>query len=220
MISIIITTYNDSEHLIKTIASCLIQDIKPEIIIVDDCSTNPIKGKIMDFIHTCCKFIRNEENIGLAESRDKGIKSAKEEFILPLDTEDWLYPDILGRMLKEIGDSDILYGNMTEHARGRICVPPGKYGITREGMLKMNQLWCTSLFRKSIWEKVGGYENGYHTSYEDFNFWNKCLMAGAKFKYVDMLIYNHTLNPNSMLSQLHVHTDYYNELAKKPLYEK
>jgi len=218
MISVIIPTYNDSEFLFRTIASCLVQDEDIEIIVVDDCSTRPIMPTSLSIIDTFCSYIKRNENGGLAEARDTGIKTARGEFILPLDCQDYLYPDVLGRMLKEIKDADIVYGNMTEVSHGKVHVPPGKDGITKEGMMKCNQLWCTSMFRKSLWEKVGGYSNGLHTSYEDYTMWNKCLMAGAKFKYIDLLIYNHTKNPDSMLSRLHKNTDYYNDLARLPLY--
>jgi len=216
-VSIIITSYNDADYLTETIASCFVQDIKAEVIVVDDCSTDfliPSQLVISDL----CRVIKNQENLGLAESRDEGIKRAKGEFILCLDTQDWLYPHVLGKMVKAIENVDIVYGNMTEKDDGPVHIPPGKDGITIEGMKKLNQLWCTSLFKKSIWEKVGGYKNGLHTSYEDYFYFNKCLMAGAKFKYINELIYRHTYNPNSMLSKLHKNTDYYNELARQPLY--
>lgn len=220
MISIIIPYYNDSKYLPKTLGSCLIQDTPVEIIVINDNSiilASAIIRMLIDAISD--QYIVNLDNVGLAESRDKGIEAAKGEFILPLDTGDWLYPNILSKMLNTIQDVDIVYGDMTERNDGKILIPPGKNGITIEGMKKLNQLWCTSLFKKSIWEKVNGYKNGLHTSYEDYFFYNKCLMAGAKFKYIPEIIYRHTYNPNSMLSQLHKRTDYFNELARQPLYK-
>jgi teichuronic acid biosynthesis glycosyltransferase TuaG len=217
MISIIIPTYNDSENLVKTIASCLVQDVESELIVVDDCSTKRIDDTTMNFIQSFCTFIVTEHNLGLAEARDEGIKVAHGEFILPLDTGDWLYPHVLGKMASAMEYADVVFGNMDEKDGGRIHLPPGRNGITKEGMLEMNQLWCTSLFRRSLWETVHGYANGLHTSYEDYFYFNKCLMAGATFKYIPTLIYRHTFNPNSMLSKLHKDTDYYNNLARRPL---
>jgi len=220
-VSIVITHYNDYEYLSATLGSCLVQDVPIEIILVNDSANVSFKyffkyTKLISGVID--NYIVNQQNIGLAESRDIGIKVAKNDLIICLDTQDWLYPHVLGKMVKAIEDVDIVYGNMTEKDDGHIHVPPGKDGITIEGMKKLNQLWCTSLFRKSIWEKVDGFKNGLHTSYEDYFMYNKCLMAGAKFKYINELIYRHTYNPNSMLSKLHKNTDYYNELARQPLY--
>lgn len=193
------------------------QDIPVEIVVINDCSYPP-KGRparLIDMISD--RYIINKENLGLAESRDEGIRAARYDYIMPLDCGDWLYPNVLGRMMELMGD--VVYGNMTERDDGNVHVPPGKNGITREGMMKMNQLWCSSLFKKSMWEKVGGYKTGLKTSYEDYTFWNKCLMAGAKFKYIHETIYRHQYDPKSMLSTLHERTDYFNELARRPLYE-
>lgn len=219
MVSIIIPTYNDSEHLIKTVASCLVQDVDCEIVVVNDASTKPIPDNVFDFLFIVgAVYTSNPVNVGLAQSRDNGISMSSGEYILPLDTGDWLYPHIVGTMLKEIDGYDVVHGDMTERDDDRILKPPGKDGVSVDGMKKINQVWCTHLFRRSLWEKVGGYANGLHTSYEDYNFNCKCVVAGARFKYIPRLIYRHTYNPNSMLSVLHKRTDYYNELARQPLY--
>ena len=218
-VSIIIPFHNDWENIPITLGSCLMQDIPVEIVVVNDCSTPPMgrPARLIDMIAD--RYLINRENLGLAESRDEGIRAAKHDYIIPIDCMDWLYPNVLGRMIELMDGVDVVYGNMTERDGGPICVPPGKNGITREGMMKMNQLWCSSLFRKSLWEKVGGYKTVLKTSYEDYTFWNKCLMAGAKFRYIDLLVYRHQYDPNSMLSKLHQHTEYFNELARQPLYE-
>ena len=217
-LSIIITTFNDWEYIRRTIASCFMQDVWPEIVVVND--GGHVFFKVDDFIRNAwCTYVELDENVGLAEARDAGIKKARNDNILPLDTVDWLHVDVLGDMLCAFdGGVDVVYGNMTVDDVSVVYKPPGKDGITVDGMKKINQLWCTSMFRKSIWEKVGGYSNGLHTSYEDYFYFCKCLMAGAKFQYIDKTIYNHTHNPNSMLSKLHKNTDYYNNLARQPLF--
>lgn len=218
-VSIIIPFHNDWEEIPITLGSCLMQDVPVEIVVVNDYSTTPMgrPARLIDMVSD--RYLINRENLGLAESRDEGIRAAKYEYIMPLDCGDWLYPEVLEKMVKAIDMFDVVYGNMTETNDGLICIPPGIHGVTRIGMMQMNQLWCSSLFRKSIWEKVGGYKTGLKTSYEDYTFWNKCLMAGAKFRYINLTVYRHQFNPNSMLSKLHKQTEYFNELARKPLYE-
>jgi glycosyltransferase involved in cell wall biosynthesis len=219
MISAIIPFHNDWENIPITLGSCLMQDVPLEIMVVNDCSTPPMgkSARLIDMIAD--RYIINKENLGLAETRDEGIKACKYDYIIPLDCGDWLYPNVLGRMAQLIDGVDVVYGNMTEKDDGPVCVPPGRDGITIGGMMKMNQLWCSSLLRKDLWAKVGGYKTGLKTSYEDYTFWNKCLMAGAKFRYINATVYRHQYNPNSMLSTLHERTEYFNNLARRPLYE-
>jgi glycosyltransferase involved in cell wall biosynthesis len=218
LVSVVITTYNDSQYLIKTVASCLVQDVDAQIVVVDDCSAEKMSDTTMNFLYAAgCHVLWHNKNKGLAEARDTGIRYANCEYILPLDTMDWCWPHVLGSMVKAMKDADVVYGNMDERDGEPICPPPGANGITRDNMMVMNQLWCSSMFRKSLWEKVGGYRNCFHTSYEDYFFFNKCVMAGARFKYLNLLIYRHTPNENSMLSKLNKNTDFYNDLARKPL---
>lgn len=218
MISVIIPTYHDSECLVKAIASCLVQDTPIEIIVINDDPSKVLPINVHMILSACNgKIINNSKNIGLAESRDAGIRIASGEWFLPLDTGDHLMADVLGYMLKSTPGADVVFGNMVEEPFGLVCVPPGKDGVTRKKLMERNQIWCTSLFRKDLWENVGGYTNGLHTSYEDYTFLNKCFMAGARFKYIDIVIYQHTKNPNSMLSRLAKETDKYNELARRPL---
>ena len=217
MISVIIPTHNDSDLLLKTVASCFVQDVPVEVVVVDDCSDQCLNYWMEAVICNLCRYVRLDKNVGLAQARDCGIKASRYNYTLPLDTGDWLYPHVLGDMLSAIIDADVVFGNMDEIDGGVVYRPDGEHGVTKAGMMKCNQLWATSLFRKSVWEKVGGYENGLQTSYEDYAFWNKIIRAGGGFKYIDRLIYRHTHNPKSMLSKLHENTDYYKELARKPL---
>ena len=70
MVSIIIPTFNDSEHLIKTIASCLVQNTDTEIIVVNDASTKPISENVLNFMAVVgVHYMVHLENKGLAESR-------------------------------------------------------------------------------------------------------------------------------------------------------
>jgi hypothetical protein len=84
-------------------------------------------------------------------------------------------------------------------------------------MMRRNPIFSSSLFRKRIWEKVGGYLVREGPHYEDWNLWNKCFMAGAVFKYVDVLVYEHVERPDSMLHKLDTDKSKYVEIATQPL---
>lgn len=92
LVSVIITTYNRPEMLIRACKSVFSQTYRNiEIIIVDDNST-------VDFSYTIdelnilspfpIKFIKNSTNRGACYSRNKGIKLALGDFITGLDDDD------------------------------------------------------------------------------------------------------------------------------------
>ena len=98
MISIIVPVYNVEKYLFECINSILIQSYQDfEIICIDDASTDS-SGEILDDFtkkDPRIKIIKNEKNIGLGPSRNRGIEAAKGEYILFLDGDDWYSPDAL-----------------------------------------------------------------------------------------------------------------------------
>ena len=92
MVSVVLTTYNRPELLIKALESVKDQTFQPkEIILVDDSSdqnaTDFIKKRLSDDII----YIRHERNLGLAAVRNTGIKEYRGELIAFVDDDDqWL----------------------------------------------------------------------------------------------------------------------------------
>ena len=97
-VSLIIPVYKQ-ERFIKKIYGCLehqsLKDI--EIIFVDDCSpdnSSEIIKELME-IDKRIVYIKNEINIGVFHSRNKGVLKARGEYIHLTDIDDYLLNDIL-----------------------------------------------------------------------------------------------------------------------------
>lgn len=108
--SIIIPVYNTSTTLRRTLASVLNQTYKNiEVIIVNDFSTDNSLEIIKDYssIDSRIQVINNESNYGLLYNRIKGIHLAKSEYILFLDSDDWLELNTLEILYKKINNSNI-----------------------------------------------------------------------------------------------------------------
>tara|TARA_B100001057_G_scaffold499682_1_gene611280 strand:+ start:2243 stop:3487 length:1245 start_codon:yes stop_codon:yes gene_type:complete len=97
--SIIITNYNYSKYLARCLRSCfnqsLIRDLY-EIILIDDCSTdNSIEIAETFKDERNFYLIKNNENLGVAASANKGILKSKAEFIVRVDADDFVSNDFL-----------------------------------------------------------------------------------------------------------------------------
>ena len=111
-LSIIVPIYNVAPYLRKCVDSLLAQDISDyEIILVDDGSTDN-SGAIADEIlnaHSLiasspyCPTIRviHQENAGLSAARNTGIAAAQGDYILFVDSDDYLQPNTLGTLLEQ-----------------------------------------------------------------------------------------------------------------------
>lgn len=91
-VSIIITNYNYGRYLERAIRSCLNQSLSRgefEIIVVDDCSTDESHVVLKNF-ESEVRIIKNDMNLGLSASRNKGIRSAYGQYVMNLDADDYL----------------------------------------------------------------------------------------------------------------------------------
>ena len=104
LFSIIIPVYNTEKYLNKCIKSVIDQKHnKTEIILIEDCSTDSSLKVCNSFKNNpLVNIIRHKKNLGVSISRNDGILAAKGEYILFLDSDDWLYPGCLRNIEKLI----------------------------------------------------------------------------------------------------------------------
>lgn len=99
-ISVILPCYNTEKFLDVCINSLIIQTAENfEIIAVNDGSTDSTP-KILENYSKFDKRIKiiNKENGGLSSARNEGMNHAKGEYIVFVDSDDWLAPDFLEKM--------------------------------------------------------------------------------------------------------------------------
>lgn len=97
-ISVIIPVYNAERHLINCIKSVLNQDISQdfledvEIVLINDGSSDKSEKIIKKFASQYPTIIKyfTKENTGVADTRNLGIEKATGEYILFLDSDDYL----------------------------------------------------------------------------------------------------------------------------------
>ena len=106
-ISIIVPVYNVEEYLDECINSLLNQKYDNyEIIIVDDGSTDN-SGKICDEYKKKYDIIQvyHKKNSGLSDTRNYGIKKASGDYLMFVDSDDYIEKNILEKITKKIESS-------------------------------------------------------------------------------------------------------------------
>ena len=101
LVSVIVPCYNSGDTLSRTIDSIVNQTwVNTEIIIVNDGSTDEATNELLNNLATKPKImIYSQSNKGLASARNSGIRISKGEFVLPLDSDDWLTNNAIRIML-------------------------------------------------------------------------------------------------------------------------
>lgn len=114
--SIIVPVYNtEKEFLVKCIKSIVEQSKSDmEVILIDDGSTEAT-ARLCDYLKQNYDIVQtiHQNNKGLAGARNTGIEYAKGEWIIHVDSDDWLKPGLIEALYKKIqsGNYDIIvYG--------------------------------------------------------------------------------------------------------------
>ena len=103
----------------------------------------------------------NKKNSGLADARNVGIREAQGSWILPLDSDDMFAHDYMKRAVQIINSNpSINLVTTNELAFGAYPHQwiPNEY--TPQLILQQNAFIYASLYKKELWEAVGGYYPG------------------------------------------------------------
>ena len=100
--SIIIPVYNVEKYIGKCLESVMNQTYKDyEVIVVNDGT----KDNSMDIVKNYPVKIIEQENQGLSVARNTGVKKAKGEYIIFLDSDDYIEKDLLKNINKSLDNN-------------------------------------------------------------------------------------------------------------------
>lgn len=118
-VTVIIPCFNEEEWIQRTILSCINQDYpvdKIEVIIVDDCSTDKSVEKIKEIIERLhneaerfdtknrLKYIVQPQNAGKREALSRGVREAKNELVVFVDSDSFLDPFAIRNLVQPFKD--------------------------------------------------------------------------------------------------------------------
>lgn len=88
-ISVIMPVYNGERYLKEAIESILNQTFSDfEFIIINDCSSDKTEEIIKSYTDERIVYVKNEKNMGVAATLNKGLAKAKGEYIARMDADD------------------------------------------------------------------------------------------------------------------------------------
>jgi hypothetical protein len=207
IVSIIVPCFNHGHYLDQTLNSIITQTFQDwECIIVNDGSTDNTKEIANKWCETDNRFkYIKKQNGGLSSARNAGIKISEGEFILPVDADDIIHRDYLKKLLPILIKDESLaivscYSKFFEKKIDNIVHESKPKGSSIKDILFENSIIATSLFRKSCWEEVGGYDEQMKNGFEDWEFWVAITKLGHHFKIVEDFLFYYRRTKESMLS--------------------
>jgi glycosyltransferase involved in cell wall biosynthesis len=198
-LSIITINYNNAEGLRKTLASVASQTYANiEHIIVDGASTDGSVDVIKEYenqLHITHSTIHllwsSEKDNGIYNAMNRGIRKAKGEYTLMLNSGDYLVDEcVLGRIIPELDGTDIVQGNIiiAKEDKEIIKCGYGKSDISFIDVMKGDFLHQASFCKIDLFERYGYFDESYRIN-GDTVFYAKCLGFGdATFRYINQNI--------------------------------
>jgi len=217
LISIIIPVYNSAKYLPKCLDSVIGQTYrKLEIITINDGSIDNSLDILKEFEKKDNRIIiLNKKNAGVSEARNDGIDAAKGEYIMFIDSDDWIEDNYIELLYEEMKDNQLDVCR-TGFIVDRSGIPCEKISLTEKNELLINgndikqnfidttifHSACVQLIKLDLIKKHNIRFDQY-VAYEEDLLFNMNLYKYAKsIKYIDCSQYHYTANENSVTRQL------------------
>ena len=210
MISVIVPVYKVEKFLPFCVQSILAQTCSDwELILVDDGSPDRCGEICEQFARQDGRIrARHKENGGLADARNAGTAVAQGEYITYIDSDDWVAPQLLERLLEQakITGADVVVCDMAKTDSEEMTFENTNAGPksftgpqAMEAMLYQTGFdtsACGKLFRAELCQK-NLFPKG--RLYEDLFTIYKMLFAAQTVVYLPQVLYAYRKNPDSIM---------------------
>jgi glycosyltransferase involved in cell wall biosynthesis len=205
-VSVIIPCYNQAQFLPEAVESVVNQTFQDwECIIVNDGSPDNTSEVARDLIKkypTKKIILLEKENGGLADARNFGIKNAKAKYILPLDADDKIHPEMLQKtvtFLETHPEIAFTYTDALWFGKVHRIVRAAEYDFRRQCFQNIPN-YC-SLYKREVWETVRGYNTNMIWGYEDWDFWVGCTEKGLYGQRIPEPLFMYRIKDESMYTK-------------------
>lgn len=183
-ISVIVPCYNQEKYIKECLDSLVSQTFKDyEVIVIDDGSTDDSAEIVNEYVkHNKNIRLIRQANQGVVVARNNAIKQAQGTYIYPLDADDVISPSCLEKLCAAMEENkgDVIYSDVEYFG-----LKNGLFLKKEPNVWNMsvgNQIVVSALYRKSDWEKYGGYDENMKNGLEDWEFWLN-FIEDKKFFY-------------------------------------
>jgi glycosyltransferase involved in cell wall biosynthesis len=199
-VAVIVPCFNDGATLREAVDSARSQQRVGEVVVVDDGSTDPHTLEVIATLEReGTATVVRRQNGGLAAARMSGVQASSSDYVLPLDADDRLTPDVVARMARTLdrqpntalvwGDYR-LFGDRDHLQKTADDLDPWQIAY-------QNDLPSTALIRRSALLDAGGWEPS--GGYEDWNLWMSLAERSHEGRRLHVAVYEYRQHGVRML---------------------
>jgi glycosyltransferase involved in cell wall biosynthesis/SAM-dependent methyltransferase len=180
-----------------------------EAIVVDDCSPARMADRIVSsYKDPRIRSIRHQTNLGLAASRNTGLRAGHAPFALCIDADDFLHPEFLSATL------DAMERRRADCAYAEFQLVGLSNDVWTWEPKSADELasvqWIPGpgvVMQRSVWERVGGYSEELRWN-EDWDFWIGAMAVGCSFERIPHPLYFYRRHAHTMTGPLSSKTEW------------
>ena len=205
-VSIVMPTYNAAQYIGSAIESVQAQELAEwELIVINDGSTDATAAIIDEYARRDSRIVPiHQLNMGVSATRQKGVIMAHGQYLIHVDSDDWLEPDYLSSMYKEAvsHDADMVWCDICVNDSGKWSFRCAENPDAMIRCILEQKIWgslCNRLIRSSICQSVNIHFPPQCSMWEDMAFVVQCLTQCKHIVYVPKALYHYRQVSSSLV---------------------
>jgi glycosyltransferase involved in cell wall biosynthesis len=176
-VTVLMSVWNGEAHVAAAVESILAQSFRAfEFLIIDDASTDQTPQILRSYADERVRVIRNESNLGLTRSLNRGLEFARGELIARQDADDWSHPQRLERQVAFLDwhSAVAAVGAQARLVDGRGASLGNKdFPLTHDGICWMH-LFDNALAHSAVtFRKAAGAYGETYSASQDYELWSR-----------------------------------------------
>jgi glycosyltransferase involved in cell wall biosynthesis len=221
LVSVLLAVHNDDRFISAAIESVLRQTISDlELIVVDDASTDETPARLAAADDPRLLVLRNDKQLGLAASLNRGLERARGRYVARLDADDIAFPQRLERQLAHMEGVAILGTAVVD------LDADGRHGATHRNPLGRRAVRWHSLFSSPFFhptvlvDRAALRELRYDTAFaesEDYDLWTRVLANSDGANLAEPLVAKRVHSQQASLRRADVQASFQRQVALREI---
>lgn len=209
LISVIMPVYNGERFLRQAVDSILNQTFHDfELIIINDGSTDSTEDIILSYTDKRIRYVKNEKNLRLIKTLNKGLGLASGQFVSRMDADDVAHPLLFEKQIEVFyRDKSVDIVNISTY---ELCEDGTKFRKTNKVLnyqsetLKYVEIFENQITHPGIMvkaDKIKHYQykdDGSVVNFEDVDLWIRMLCDGCKCVTLEDRLLFYRINNSSI----------------------
>jgi Glycosyl transferase family 2 len=209
LVTVLMAVHDGGDFVRQAVESVLRQTFADfELLIVDDGSTDETPRLLASFDDARIRIVRNDENLGLTRSLNRGLAMARGALIARQDADDLSHA---GRLAAQVAFLDrepgvavlgtqARYVNVRGRSKSVAPWPKSTSNLAIRWQLLFDGpfVHASVMFRKAVvWDALGGYDESFRTS-QDFELWSRINARGYGMRNLPDALVDFRVHEGSM----------------------